>query len=58
MKTLAMALMKKPYRDSVKRNMPKRWFLAGARHTHAALDDAIEQGELFCSMMRDLRSGT
>lgn len=58
MKTLAMALMKKPYRDSVKRNMPKRWFSAGARHTHTALDDAIEQGALFCSMMRHLRSGT
>ena len=54
MKTLAMVLLKKPYRDSTKRNMPKRWF-KGARHTHVALDDAIEQGELFCQMLRDLK---
>jgi len=55
MKTLAMALLNKPYRDSVKRNMPRRWFAAGTRHTHTALDDAIEQGALFCSMLEDLR---
>jgi hypothetical protein len=56
MKTLAMALLKKPYRDAVKRNMPKRWFAAGKRHTHTALDDAIEQGARFCSMLRELDS--
>lgn len=56
MKTLAMALLNKPYRDSVKRNMPKRWFSKTAEHTHTALDDAIEQGELFCSMLAELRA--
>jgi hypothetical protein len=39
-----------PYRDSVKRNMPREWF-SKARHTHVALDDAIEQGQLFCAML-------
>ena len=53
MKTFAMALLKCDYRDATKRNMPRRWF--GSRpHTHVALDDAIEQGELFCAMLAEL----
>jgi hypothetical protein len=32
--------------------MPRSWFGSG-RHTHRALDDAIEQGELFCNVLRD-----
>jgi DNA polymerase III alpha subunit (gram-positive type) len=52
MKTYAMALLKKEYRESVKRNMPKRWF-DDVPHTHVALDDAIEQGRLFCNMLRE-----
>lgn len=53
-KSFAMALLKKPYRESVKRNMPARWF-GPARHTHVALDDAIEQGALFMAMLRESR---
>ncbi len=51
-KTYAMALLKTEYRDSVKRNMPRRWFESQA-HTHVALDDAIEQGLLFCNMLAE-----
>lgn len=51
-KTYAMAMLKRGYRDAVKRNMPKRWFDAYP-HTHVALDDAIEQGALFCNMLRE-----
>lgn len=50
MKTLAMALLGKGYRDATKRNMPKAWF-DPMPHTHVALDDAIEQGLLFCNML-------
>lgn len=50
-KTLAMALLKTGYRDATKRNMPKAWF-DPLPHTHIALDDAIEQGALFCNMLR------
>lgn len=49
-KTYAMALLNKPYRESTKRNMPKEWF-DELPHTHLALDDAIEQGALFCNML-------
>jgi hypothetical protein len=55
-KTFAMAMLRLPYRDSTKRNMPKRWF-PSSPHTHVALDDAIEQGQLFCNMLAEHRSG-
>src|SRR5436190_13905811 len=50
MKTLAMARLGTGFREVSKKTMPARWF-GKARHTHVALDDAIEQGELFCGMM-------
>jgi hypothetical protein len=56
-KTYAMALLGCDYRDAVKRNMPARWF-DSHKHTHVALDDAIEQGALFCNMLSNrLKSG-
>ncbi len=51
-KTYAMALLRKGYRACVKRNMPRRWF-DPLPHTHRALDDAIEQGALFCNMLHE-----
>jgi len=51
-KTLAMAMLNRDYRDSTKRNMPPRWF-DNLPHTHQALDDAIEQGTLFCNMLAE-----
>jgi hypothetical protein len=49
-KTYAMALLGRDYRDSVKKNMPSRWF-DDFPHTHRALDDAMGQGALFCNML-------
>jgi hypothetical protein len=54
MKSFAMAVLKTDYRESTKRNMPKRWF-DNLPHTHVALDDAIEQGALFCNMLKHSR---
>src|SRR5437762_972717 len=51
-KTFAMALLGTDYRGSTKRNMPRHWF-DPLPHTHRALDDAIEQGALFCNMLAD-----
>ena len=51
-KSYAMALLGTDYRASVKREMPRRWF-DEVPHTHVALDDAIEQGRLFCNMLAD-----
>jgi hypothetical protein len=54
MKTLAMAALGCEYRNATKRNMPRAWFDQGLPHTHVALDDAIEQGHLFCNMLAGL----
>ena len=51
-KTYAMAMRRRDYRDSTKRNMPKRWF-DKLPHTHRALEDAIAQGALFCNMLAE-----
>lgn len=51
MKTYAMALLNTPYRESVKGKWPKNWFDESTKHTHVALDDAIEQGRTFCRML-------
>ncbi len=53
-KTFAMAILKTPYRDSTKKQMPKRWF-DPIPHTHLALEDAIGQGALFCNMLKENR---
>jgi hypothetical protein len=57
MKTLAMALLGTDYRDSTKRAFPGRW-RSTRRHTHVALDDALEQGETFVKMLAEARALT
>ncbi|MEX0598430.1 MAG: exonuclease [Candidatus Paceibacterota bacterium] len=52
-KTLVMGALKTNYRNSVKKNFPKRWF-GKSKHSHIALDDAIEQGEIFCKIMNEI----
>jgi DNA polymerase III alpha subunit (gram-positive type) len=53
-KSFAMATLGTAYRETVKRNMPKRWF-DNLPHTHKALDDAIEQGTMFCNILAENR---
>lgn len=53
-KTFAMAVMGKAYRECGRASMPAEWFDPDP-HTHVALDDAIEQGHLFCNMLRRSR---
>lgn len=50
MKTFAMALSGLPYRSCIRHKLPKDWF-DELPHTHVALDDALEQGALFCNML-------
>jgi hypothetical protein len=54
-KTLAFAITGMPYRKCIKPRFPKHWFDPHP-HTHIALDDAIEQGALFCNMLAELRA--
>jgi hypothetical protein len=53
-KTMAMVMLRKEYRKSTKRAMPARWF-DPIPHSHRALQDAIEQGALFCNMLAECR---
>ncbi|WP_374246962.1 3'-5' exonuclease [Zoogloea sp.] len=50
-RTYAMALLRRPYRASGRSAMPAAWS-PPEPHTHVALDDAVEQGRLFCNMLR------
>jgi hypothetical protein len=49
-KSFAMAILNSEFRNTTKRSFPKSWF-GKSRHSHVALDDAIEQGELFCNIL-------
>lgn len=51
-KTYAMALLgDRGFRDIRKKDMPREWF-GKRKHTHVALDDALEQGDLFINMLK------
>jgi hypothetical protein len=49
-----MAAMKSSFHAAGKESMPKEW-QSSKPHTHRALDDAMEQGEMFCKMMLAVR---
>ena len=53
-KTFAWAMLGTKFRETVKSTMPERWF-DDLPHTHEALDDATEQGALFCNMLAEHR---
>lgn len=50
MKSYAAALLKIPFPQVRKKIMPKSWFPKD-KHTHVALDDAIEQGKIWLNML-------
>ena len=54
-KTMAMVAMGAGYRATTKSSLPKRW-RPPAKHTHVAVEDAIEQGELFMNIVRELNA--
>lgn len=55
MKTYAMARLGCGFKDSVKGQWPKKWFPVGKKHSHIAVEDAIEQGHIFIAMLRERR---
>lgn len=55
MKTFAMCLLKRDFRKTTKGAFPKRWFDNRFKHTHKAIDDAMEQGLMFINMLNDSR---
>ena len=56
-KTLAMVALNKDYRAVSKGSMPKEWF-SEDKHSHVAVEDAIEQGRLFFKVLKAARDIT
>ncbi len=53
-RSYAMGMRRVDFRHAGKNYLPRRWF-DPQPHTHVALDDAIEQGALFCNMLIENR---
>ena len=53
LKTLAMVAMGAGFRATTKSSLPRHW-RPRAKHTHVAVDNAVEQGELFVNIVHDL----
>ena len=51
-KSYGAAMLKKTFRSTAKRTMPRNWF-DNSPHTHVALDDAISQGAMIVNMVRE-----
>lgn len=56
LRTFAMAALGRRFHDCGKDHLPRQWF-TDAPHTHVALEDAIEQGELFLNLLRASQVG-
>lgn len=56
LRSYAMAMLGCSFHQTTKDALPREWF-SEAPHTHVALEDAIEQGELFCNILRARKQG-
>ncbi|MDH4133652.1 MAG: exonuclease [Gammaproteobacteria bacterium] len=54
-RSYAMGMRKVRFHQTARTYLPKRWFDEGMPHTHVALDDALEQGAMFCNMLAENR---
>lgn len=52
-KSYLFGRMDRQFAEVTKRNYKKSWFPKGHKHTHVAVEDAIEQGHIFVNAMRD-----
>lgn len=52
-RSYAMGMRKSDFRHTTRSYLPQRWYDQGLPHTHVALDDAREQGALFCNMLAE-----
>lgn len=54
-RSYAVAAMKETFQNTHKATFPKEWLEPDLPHNHIALDDAIEQGAIFCNMLKATR---
>lgn len=52
-RSYAMGMRKSDFRRTARSYLPQRWYDQSLSHTHVALDDAREQGALFCNMLAE-----
>jgi hypothetical protein len=52
-RSYAMGMRKTDFHRTSRTYLPKRWFDPALLHTHVALDDALEQGAVFCRMLAE-----
>ncbi|HEY6187485.1 MAG TPA: 3'-5' exoribonuclease [Pyrinomonadaceae bacterium] len=57
-KTFAWALLQTDFRETTKSIMPARWFDEQPELMHHALEDALDQGKLFCNMLAEHKKNT
>lgn len=56
-RSYAMGMRKTEFQRTTRTYLPKRWFDPALVHTHVALDDALEQGAVFCNMLTENLAG-
>ncbi len=56
-RSYAMGMRRGPFHRTTRSYLPKRWFDDGLSHTHDALEDAVEQGAVFCNMREENERG-
>lgn len=52
-RSYAMGMRRTEFRRTSRTYLPRRWFDEDLPHTHVALDDALEQGAMFCNMLAE-----
>ncbi len=52
LRSFVMGMRKVEYHQAGMNYYPKRWF-DNLKHTHIALDDALEQDTVFCNMLKE-----
>ncbi|HKQ31091.1 MAG TPA: exonuclease [Burkholderiales bacterium] len=52
-RSYAMGMRNSTFHRTTRTYLPKRWFDPTLAHTHVALDDALEQGAVFCNMLAE-----
>jgi len=57
LRSYAMGMRRTSFQHTTRTYLPKRWFDEGLPHTHVALDDAREQGAVFCNMLQENLAG-
>jgi len=57
-RSYAMGMRKTDFKRTSRTYLPKRWFDVKLAHTHVALDDALEQGAVFCNMLAENTKST